>query len=92
MSSANEWCNVDTKNNGYISPIEIWIEEACNSPSEPWNSFDFLQHDEDSNADLIQAMKEVPMYIFYKFDVSLFFLATKHKGNIQGNVFFYENG
>jgi hypothetical protein len=85
VSSTDEWCNVEGNNDKYINPIDLWIEEACNRPSEPWHFFDFLLQDEDSITDLVQSMKKVPICAFYKFDISLFFLATKHKGKTQGN-------
>jgi hypothetical protein len=59
MSSTDEWCNVEDKNDKYINHVDLWIEEACSSPDEPWRFFDFLLHDEDSIADMVQAMKEV---------------------------------
>jgi hypothetical protein len=32
-----------------------------------------------------RVMKELPTYACYRFDISLFCLATKHKGKTQGN-------
>jgi hypothetical protein len=35
------------KENDYISPIHLWIEEACNNIGQPWHAFVLLLHDHD---------------------------------------------
>jgi hypothetical protein len=86
MSSTNEWCNVEDKNNKYISPIEFWIEEACSSTGDLWHFVATLLHDDPCPmARPFQVIKKVPMSAYYRFDISLFWLATKHKVKIHGN-------
>jgi hypothetical protein len=85
MSNIDKWCNVEDNNDEYISPINLWIEETSSGPDEPWHFFYFPVHDEDSIVDMVQDMKEVLTYAYYRFDISLFYLATKHKGKTHGN-------
>jgi hypothetical protein len=86
MSSIDKWCNNDDKNNKYINPVELWIEEACSSTRDLWHFGATLLHDDPYPiAGSFQVMKELPTYAYYRFDISLFFLATKHKGKTQGN-------
>jgi len=70
----------------YISPVELWIKEACSNTRDPWHSIEILLHDDPYPiARSFQVMKELPTYAYYRFDIALFCSATKHKGKTQGS-------
>jgi hypothetical protein len=63
ISSTKEWCNVDDKNNKYIIPIELWIEEACRSIGDLWNFIATVLHvDPCPIVGYFRDMKKVPTY------------------------------
>jgi hypothetical protein len=73
------------KKDDYISPIHLWIEEACNNIGKPWHAFILLSHDHDPTSYFGQGkVKEMPTYAYLILDVSLFWFMTKHKGKFHG--------
>jgi hypothetical protein len=86
MSSIDEWCNAEDKNDKYIGLVELWIEGACSNTRDPWHYLVSLLHDNIYPITRsFQVMKELPTYACYMFGISLFCLETKHKGKTQGN-------
>jgi len=45
MSNINGFPYTCIKENDYISPILLWIEEACNNICQPWHAFNVLLYD-----------------------------------------------
>jgi hypothetical protein len=73
------------KKDDYISPIHLWIEEACNSTSKPWHAFILLSHDHDRTSDFDRRkVKKMSAYAYLIINVSLFWSVTKQKGRFQG--------
>jgi hypothetical protein len=86
MNNINGWFNASDENNKYIIPVELWFDEAWGSTMDAWYSIVNLFHDDSILiVGSFQVMKELPTYACYRFDISLFCLATKHEGKTQDN-------
>jgi len=68
-------------NDVYTNVIQAWIDEACSGACHFWHDFyhayGFMFY---SNHNLM----EIPTCMYFTFDVSLFWMMTKHKGISHG--------
>jgi hypothetical protein len=74
---------LSVKESDYISPINYWIEEACNSTSQSWQDFGLIFQDHDPTSVFGQGAMEIPAYVHAMVHVSLFWFVTKHKGRLH---------
>jgi hypothetical protein len=65
----------------YTSPTQAWIDEVCSGACHFWHEFD---HAHGFMFCSSQSLMDIPTCMYLIFDVSLFWLMTKHKGRSHG--------
>jgi hypothetical protein len=84
ISNTNGLPYAHIKEDDCISPIHLWIEEACSGACQTWHVFVLLSRDNDPTSVLDQRVVEIPTHVFLMCDVSLFWFVTRHKGRFFG--------
>jgi hypothetical protein len=65
----------------YTNPIQSWIEDACSGACHFLREFD---HGHEFMFYSSHSLMEILACIYFTFDVSLFWMVTKHKGRSHG--------
>jgi hypothetical protein len=69
--------------NNYYSPVQSWIERLCSSTCQPPFVLDDIFYLQVPRSIFSPAVMEIPSYKHLDFNVSLFWMMTKHKEKIH---------